>query len=113
MAGGISQAVERAQAAVGPMTRIEVEVESLEQLDEALAAGADMILLDNMSPAMLRQAVERAAGRAILEASGDISLETARAVAETGVDFFSSGALTHSARALNLSLLLKAIERPA
>lgn len=113
VAGGISQAVERAQAAVGPMTRIEVEVESLEQLDEALAAGADMILLDNMSPAMLRQAVERAAGRAILEASGDISLETARAVAETGVDFFSSGALTHSARALNLSLLLKAIERPA
>jgi nicotinate-nucleotide pyrophosphorylase (carboxylating) len=113
VAGGISQAVSRAQAAVGPMTRIEVEVESLEQLDEALAAGADMILLDNMSAAMLRQAVERAAGRATLEASGDISLETARAVAETGVDYLSSGALTHSARALNLSLLLSAIERPA
>jgi len=111
VAGGITQAVQRAQAAVGPMTRIEVEVESLEQLDEALAAGADMILLDNMSPHMLRQAVERAAGRAILEASGDISLETARGVAETGVDYFSSGALTHSARALNLSLLLRAIER--
>jgi nicotinate-nucleotide pyrophosphorylase (carboxylating) len=111
VAGGITRAVQRAQAAVGPMTKIEVEVESLEQLDEALAAGADMILLDNMSPHMLRQAVERAAGRAILEASGDISLETARGVAETGVDYFSSGALTHSARALNLSLLLRAIER--
>lgn len=111
VAGGISAAVERARAAIGPMTKIEVEVETLEQLDEAIAAGADMILLDNMTPAMLRVAVEQAAGRVTLEASGDISVETARAVAESGVDYFSSGALTHSAQALNLSLLLDPITR--
>ena len=109
VAGGISAAVERARAAIGPMTKIEVEVETLEQLDEAITAGADMILLDNMTPEELRVAVKRAAGRVTLEASGDISVETARAVAESGVDFFSSGALTHSARALNLSLLLDPI----
>jgi nicotinate-nucleotide pyrophosphorylase (carboxylating) len=109
VAGGITAAVERARIATGPMTVIEVEVETLEQLDEAIAAGADMILLDNMTPDQLRQAVSQAAGQVTLEASGDISRETARAVAETGVDYFSSGALTHSARALNLSLLLNRV----
>lgn len=109
VAGGITAAVERARVATGPMTVIEVEVETFEQLDEAIAAGADMILLDNMTPDQLRQAVEQAAGQVTLEASGDISRETARAVAETGVDYFSSGALTHSARALNLSLLLNPV----
>lgn len=111
VSGGITAAVERARSAVGPMTRIEVEVESFEQLEEAIAAGADMVLLDNMTPDELRQAVDLARGRATLEASGDISLETARAVAESGVDFFSSGALTHSARALNLSLLLEPVRQ--
>lgn len=111
VAGGITQAVQRARSATGPMTRIEVEVENFDQLEEAIAAGAEMILLDNMSPAELRQAVEIARGRAILEASGDISVETARAVAESGVNYISSGALTHSARALNLSLLLDSIDR--
>jgi nicotinate-nucleotide pyrophosphorylase (carboxylating) len=109
VAGGITPAIERARAAIGPMTKIEVEVESLDQLDEALAAGADMILLDNMSPDVMRRAVERTAGRVPLEASGDISAESAAAVAASGVDYFSSGALTHSSRALNLSLLLEPI----
>lgn len=113
VAGGITAAVERARAAIGPMTKIEVEVETLEQLDEAIAAGVDMVLLDNMSTVMLRKAVKQAAGRVILEASGDISVETARSVAESGVDYFSSGALTHSARALNLSLLLDPIRLPS
>lgn len=106
VAGGMTAAIERARLATGPMTVIEVEVETFEQLDEAIAAGADMILLDNMTPDQLRQAVAQAAGQVTLEASGDISRETARAVAETGVDYFSSGALTHSPKALNLSLLL-------
>lgn len=110
VAGGITAAIQRARSAVGPMTRVEVEVESLEQLEEALAAGADMVLLDNMTPEQLRQAVELNAGRATLEASGDISVETAAAVAASGVDYLSSGALTHSAKALNLSLLLDPID---
>lgn len=110
VAGGITAAIQRARSAVGPMTRVEVEVESLEQLEEALAAGADMVLLDNMTPEQLRQAVELNAGRATLEASGDISVETAAAVAASGVDYLSSGALTHSANALNLSLLLDPID---
>lgn len=109
VAGGISEAVQRAHSAIGPMTKIEVEVETLDQLEEALAAGADMILLDNMSPATMREAVQRTAGRVPLEASGDIAVETAAAVAASGVDYVSSGALTHSARALNLSLLLEDI----
>lgn len=110
VAGGITAAIQRARSAIGPMTRVEVEVESLEQLEEALAAGADMVLLDNMTPEQLRQAVELNAGRATLEASGDISVETAAAVAASGVDYLSSGALTHSAKALNLSLLLDPID---
>ena len=109
VAGGITPAIQRARAAIGPMTKVEVEVETLEGLDEALSAGADIILLDNMSPEMLRQAVERTAGMVPLEASGDISIETAAAIAATGVDYFSSGALTHSAKALNLSLLLEPV----
>lgn len=110
VAGGITAAVQRARSAVGPMTRVEVEVESHQQLEEALAAGADMILLDNMTPDQLRQAVEYTGGRATLEASGDIAVETAATIAATGVDFLSSGALTHSAKSLNLSLLLDVID---
>jgi nicotinate-nucleotide pyrophosphorylase (carboxylating) len=83
---------------------IEVEVDTLEQLHEALDEGAEMILLDNMSPALMRRAVEMTAGRARLEASGGMTLEGAVAAAKAGVDRISVGALTHSAPALDLSL---------
>ncbi len=86
------------------MVRIEIEVDRLDQLDEALTNGADAILLDNMDPATLREAVKRNAGRAALEASGNVRLDTVRAIAETGVDYISSGAITHSAAALDLAL---------
>lgn len=107
VAGGVGEAARRALAGAPHGVAVEVEVESLDELDEALAAGVDRVLLDNMEPADLRAAVERAAGRAQLEASGGIALETVRAVAETGVDFISVGALTHSAPALDVSLLFR------
>ncbi len=103
IAGGIVPAVEAARAA-GPGLSVEVEVDDLGQLDEALAARADTILLDNMDPARLREAVARTDGRARLEASGGITLDTVRAVAETGVDTISIGALTPSVTALVVSL---------
>jgi nicotinate-nucleotide pyrophosphorylase (carboxylating) len=102
--GGVAAAIERAKAFVGHLVKIEVEVDDLDQLKEALRAGADAILLDNMPPAMLAEAVGIAAGAAVLEASGGITLQTVAAVAETGVDFISSGAITHSAPALDLGL---------
>ena len=102
-AGGITAAVERVRAG-GCTLPIEVEVESLEQLDEALALGVDRVMLDNMSPDTMRQAVQRTAGRVELEASGGITLASVRAVAETGVDLISVGALTHSVQALDISL---------
>lgn len=105
-AGGIAAALGRARAAVGPFTPVEIEVERLDQLEEAIRHGADMVLLDNMTLEQMREAVSLAAGRVKLEASGDITVERARAIAETGVDYLSSGALTHSAPALNLSLRL-------
>ena len=83
---------------------VEVEAETLDEVAEALDAGADRILLDNMTPEQVRRAVELVDGRARLEASGGISLATVRAYAETGVDFVSVGALTHSARSLDISL---------
>ncbi len=86
------------------MVKVEVEVDNLVQLEEALALGFDAILLDNMPPAMMRRAVEINDGRAVLEASGGITLERVRAIAETGVDYISSGALTHSVRNLDLGL---------
>jgi nicotinate-nucleotide pyrophosphorylase (carboxylating) len=101
---GLGAAVARARAASGPMVRIEVEAETVEQARAAAEAGADLILLDNMRPAMLCESVAAVAGRARLEASGGITLETVRAVAETGVDYISVGALTHSARALDIGL---------
>jgi len=104
MAGGVAEAVRRARAAVGHMIRVAVEIDQLDQLGAALDAGAESILLDNFSVAALEQAVERAAGRTVLEASGGITLETVRAIAETGVDVISIGALTHSAPNLNLGL---------
>ena len=87
--------------------KIEVEVESMEEAREALEAGAHILLLDNMTPDDMRQIIDMARGRALTEASGGIDLETVRAVAETGVDFISSGALTHSARALDISMELQ------
>jgi len=105
VAGGVGEAARRALADAPEGVVVEIEVESLDELDEALAAGIGRVLLDNMDPDLLRAAVERTAGRAELEASGGITLETARAVAETGVDFISVGALTHSAPALDVSLL--------
>jgi nicotinate-nucleotide pyrophosphorylase (carboxylating) len=104
VAGGVAAAVERARRHVGHLVRIEVEVESIAQLDEALAAGADAVLFDNMDPGRLRAAVARVAGRAVTEASGGITLTNARAMAESGVDLLSIGALTHSSAALDVAL---------
>jgi nicotinate-nucleotide pyrophosphorylase (carboxylating) len=103
LAGGVREAVERLRGR-GSGLDIEVECDTLEQVADALAAGADRILLDNMPPEVMRRAVELVAGRAELEASGGVTLETIRAVAETGVDVISVGALTHSARSLDVSM---------
>jgi nicotinate-nucleotide pyrophosphorylase (carboxylating) len=105
LAGGVGEAVRRARDEA-PDLPLEVECRDLPEVDEALAAGAPRLLLDNMSPDQLRRAVLHVAGRAELEASGGVTLQTLREVASTGVDFVSVGALTHSAPALDLSLLL-------
>lgn len=99
----IAAAVQRARTAY-PQLKIEVEADTLDQVRQAVDAGADLILLDNMSPAQLREAVQLVGGRAQLEASGGVNLQTVRAIAETGVDFISVGALTHSARAVDIGL---------
>jgi len=103
-AGGVAAAVRAARAAAGHMRVVSVEVDTLDQLDAALAEGPHAVLLDNFTLEALREAVRRAAGRAVLEASGGVTLETVRAIAETGVDVISVGALTHSAPALDLGL---------
>ncbi len=103
-AGGVAKALRAARAAAGHLIRIEIEVDGLNGLEEALAAGADVILLDNMSVDDMKQAVALNRGRAILEASGNVTLATVRAIAETGVDIISSGAITHSAPVLDLGL---------
>ncbi len=103
-AGGIRPAIERVRAGLGHMAKVELEVDSLAQLEEALGLGVDTILLDNMKPDDLRRAVAMAKGRATLEASGNITLSTVRAVAEAGVDYISSGAITHSAPSLDVAL---------
>ncbi len=104
IAGGIALAISRARAQIGHLVKIEVEIDDLAQLDEALSQRPDAILLDNMTPAMLREAVIRIAGRATTEASGRINAETAPAIAESGVDLISAGWLTHSARVLDIGL---------
>ncbi len=104
IAGGVGLAVRRARAAVGHLVKIECEVDRLDQLAEALEAGADAVLLDNMDPVTLRRAVAMAKDRAIIEASGRITPESAPAIAETGVDLISAGWLTHSARVLDIGL---------
>jgi nicotinate-nucleotide pyrophosphorylase (carboxylating) len=108
MAGGVGEAVRLARAGA-PDVLLEVECRTDEEVDEALAAGAPRLLLDNMTPAQMRAIVGRVGDRAELEASGGIDLETIRDVAETGVDFISVGALTHSAPALDISLLLEPV----
>jgi nicotinate-nucleotide pyrophosphorylase (carboxylating) len=109
-AGGIAQAVARARAAAPELAAtLEVEVRNPGEVAEALAAGAPRLLLDNMDDAQLRAAVAQVAGRAQLEASGGVTLQTLRARAETGVEWISMGALTHSAPALDLSMTLEAL----
>ena len=103
-AGGIAPAIRRVRAAVGHMVRICCEIDLLSQLDEALEAGVDVVLLDNMNPPTMAEAVRRIGGRAVAEASGKVSLETVVAIAATGVDVISIGRLTHSAPALDLAL---------
>jgi nicotinate-nucleotide pyrophosphorylase (carboxylating) len=107
LAGGVGEASRRALAGAPDGVTVEVECASLAEVEEALAAGAGRILLDNISPAELRRAVELTGGRAELEASGGVTLENVREIADTGVDYVSVGALTHSAPALDLSLILE------
>ena len=104
IAGGVRAAVERARAGVGHLVKIELEVDTLAQLEEALSLRVDAVLLDNMGPDMLRQAVAMVDGRAITEASGRIRPETAPAIAASGVDLLSVGWLTHSATVLDIGL---------
>ena len=108
IAGGIRPAVERARAAAGHLVKVELEVDTLEQLAEAMALGVDAVLLDNMAPPMLALGVAMVAGRAITEASGRINPDTAPAIAATGVDLISVGWLTHSAAVLDIGLDFRA-----
>jgi nicotinate-nucleotide pyrophosphorylase (carboxylating) len=109
-AGGIVNAIERARAAAPELAgTLEVEVRDPEEIEQALAAGAPRLLLDNMDDEQLRAAVAQVAGRARLEASGGVTLQTLRARAETGVEWISMGALTHSAPALDLSLIMEVL----
>jgi nicotinate-nucleotide pyrophosphorylase (carboxylating) len=107
-AGGLSVAVERARAFVPHTMKIEVETETLDQVAEALSVGADIIMLDNMDLETMRRAVALIGGRSLTEASGGVTLETIAGIAATGVDIISVGALTHSARAMDISMLLGA-----
>jgi nicotinate-nucleotide pyrophosphorylase (carboxylating) len=115
LAGGLTEALRRAREAAGHLHKIEIEVASLEQVREALQAGADIIMLDNMSPAQVKQCVdlvsetEKEKRRTLLEASGGITLTNVREYAETGVDLISIGALTHSAPAVDISFKIKAV----
>jgi nicotinate-nucleotide pyrophosphorylase (carboxylating) len=104
VAGGVIPAIAAARAYAGHLVMIEVEVDSLAQLDEALSAGANIVLLDNFTPGALAEGVRRAHGRALLEASGGVNATTVRAIAESGVDLISIGALTHSAPTLDVAL---------
>jgi nicotinate-nucleotide pyrophosphorylase (carboxylating) len=107
VAGSAETAIQQTRAKVGPGTSIEIEVESTEQLEAAIAAGADIVMLDNMSVDEMREAVSLADGRCRIEASGGITMATIREVAETGVDMISVGWITHSAPALDVALELE------
>jgi nicotinate-nucleotide pyrophosphorylase (carboxylating) len=113
LAGGVRTAIERARAHAGHLVKIEVEVDTLVQLEQALAIGVDAVLLDNMTVEELRKAVAMADGRAITEASGRITAETARAIAATGVDLISAGWVTHSSAALDIGLDYLGLNRQA
>ncbi|MCG5240719.1 carboxylating nicotinate-nucleotide diphosphorylase [Azospirillum doebereinerae] len=104
VAGGVRAAVERVRASIGHMVKVEVEVDTLDQLDELLGLPVDVVLLDNMDPETLRRAVRMIDGRLLAEASGNVTLATVRAIAETGVDMISCGWLTHSAPNLDIGL---------
>jgi nicotinate-nucleotide pyrophosphorylase (carboxylating) len=106
----LTDAVQQARRRASHTVKIEVECDTLDQVREAATAGADIILLDNMSPEQMREAVEIVGGRAMTEASGGITLETVRAVAESGVDLISAGSLTHSSKALDISMDLEFIK---
>ncbi len=106
-AGGITAAVERARRRLPHTLKIEVETQNLDEATEALAAGADIIMLDNMTLAEMRQGVELIDQRALIEASGGVNLDTVRDIAETGVDIISVGALTHSVKAADISMLFE------
>lgn len=105
-AGGISEAICRARAYIPHTLKIEIETETVEQVQEALVAGADIIMLDNMDCDTMRQCVQLIGGKVPVEASGGVNLTTVRAIAETGVDIISIGALTHSPRSMDISMLL-------
>lgn len=107
VAGGVIPAIERARAAVGHMVKVEVEVDTLDQLAEAMTVAPDAVLLDNMSVDNMATAVALVSGRAVVEASGNVTPDTVAAIAETGVDLISSGWITHSAPALDLALDVK------
>ena len=109
-AGGIANAVQRAREVVPHTAKIEIEVENLDQVDEALAAGADILLLDNMSSGTMKSVAHKVGDLAVTEASGGITLERVREVAATGVDIISVGALTHSAMPMDISLTLTLVE---
>ncbi|HVI29259.1 carboxylating nicotinate-nucleotide diphosphorylase [Hansschlegelia sp.] len=104
VAGGIEAALRGAKASAGHLVKIEIEVDTLDQLDRVIREGADVVLLDNMPPPILREAVMRIGGRMLAEASGNVSLDTVAAIAETGVDLISVGRITHSAATLDLGL---------
>ena len=106
-AGGIIKAMAGTRKKVHPLLKIEVEVKTLDEVREAMAAGATMILLDNMPPALMKQAVGIVGERVLVEASGNVTLDNVKAIAETGVDFISSGSLTHSAPAADISMKIK------
>ena len=104
VAGGVIAAIRAARAAAGHLVKVEIEIDTLDQLAEAMVEGPDAVLLDNMAPDEMREAVKLVAGRAVTEASGNVTLETVAAIAETGVDMISSGWITHSAPILDLAL---------
>jgi nicotinate-nucleotide pyrophosphorylase (carboxylating) len=106
-AGGIIKAMAGIRKKVHPLLKIEVEVKTLDEVREAMAAGATMLLLDNMPPALMKQAVGIVGERVLVEASGNVTLDNVKAIAETGVDFISSGSLTHSAPAADISMKIK------
>jgi nicotinate-nucleotide pyrophosphorylase (carboxylating) len=109
VAGGIKQALRAAKAAAGHLVKVEIEVDNLDQLREVLDEGADFVLLDNMSLDDMRQAVALSAGRVKFEASGGVTTDSVKAIAETGVDLISSGSLTHSAPVLDIGLDIEMI----